>query len=65
MQSLIISSRRKHKMDTYDILNKMKSVGAAEGWTDRTQLIVLCDFISGFKQKLLLDEFLESRRETE
>ena len=52
-------------MDTYDILNKMKSVGAAEGWSDRTKLIVLCDFISGFKQKLLLDEFLESRRQAE
>ena len=52
-------------MDTYDILNKMKSVGAAEGWNDRTQLIVLCDFISGFKQKFLLDEFIESRRQAE
>ena len=52
-------------MDTYDILNKMKSVGEAEGWNDRTQLIFLCDFISGFKQKFLLDEFIESRRQAE
>ena len=47
-------------MDVYD---KIRAVGAEEGWTERTQLILICNFIEGFKQKWLLDEFLETKRE--
>ena len=46
-------------MDVYD---KIRAVGEEEGWTEGTQLILICSFIECFTQKWLLDEFLETRR---
>ena len=50
-------------MDTYDVYDKIRAVGAAEGWTERTQLLVLSEFIESMKPHYRLDEFLETKRE--
>ena len=52
-------------MDVYD---KIRTVGAEEGWTERTQLTVLSEFIESIKPHFMsglnrLDEFLETKRE--
>lgn len=51
-------------MDVYD---KIRTVGAEEGWTERTQLTVLSEFIFSYCsifQRNRLDEFLETKRES-
>ena len=55
-------------MDVYD---KIRAVGDSEGWTERTQLLVLSEFIENVKphpERFVrwlnrLDEFLETKRE--
>ena len=52
-------------MDVYD---KIRAVGDSEGWTERTQLLVLSEFIESIKPHFMsglnrLDEFLETKRE--
>jgi len=55
-------------MDVYD---KIRAVGDSEGWTERTQLLVLSEFIESIKphpERFVrwlnrLDEFLETKRE--
>ena len=55
-------------MDTYDILNKMKSVGEAEGWTERKQIRILCEFIESMTPEIysytpeLFDKWIERKK---
>ena len=57
-------------MDVYD---KIRAVGDSEGWTERTQLLVLCQYVEDIWQKnatgvyyfppWAFDKFLETKQE--
>ena len=49
-------------MDTYDVYDKIRSVGASEGWSGDKQAIILCQFIESMKPYYMLDEFLKGKQ---
>jgi len=56
-------------MIVFDAYDKIRSVAASEGWTERTQIRILCEFIESMTPEIygytpeLFDKWIERKKE--
>ena len=55
-------------MIVFDAYDKIRSVAASEGWTERTQIRILCEFIESMTPEIysytpeLFDKWIERKK---